>query len=387
MKKIKVAISQRIIPHYRIPVFTELASREDIDLSVFYGKGFKTGSQANALKVEGFKNKKLFTISLNYKGKYGSKQLRVWHPFLLFHLMFGNYDVVIAEPTTNIYNDIFIFLYCKLFQKKFIWYDSGSVPPNERPLFRKLIDPIASILIKGADAYLTYTSYADKSLFRDFAIKPEKIFRAQNTVDISNIDNELKLYEPFIESKKEELGLTGYKISLYIGGVEIRKKINNLITATTNLNHEGIPSKTLIVGDGPDKDFLISNMTEEEKQFTVFAGKQIKEATLFIMISDVVVLPSQGGLSVIQALACKKPFVGSREIEYGGIIDYVEDGKTGFLVNENDIPDLQKALKKLYTDSALYNQCSENAYIKSKELTVQKMVDGIENAIKFTIKK
>jgi len=387
MKKIKVAISQRIIPHYRIPVFTELASRENIDLTVFFGKGFKSGSQANALKVEGFKSKKLFTLSFNYNGKYGSKQLRVWHPSLFFRLLFSNFDVVIAEPTTNFYNDIFIFLYCKLFRKKFIWYDSGSVPKNERPLFRRMIDPIVSIFIKGADAYITYTSYADKSLLRDFPIKPQKIFRAQNTIDISNIDAELISFQPFVNKKKEDLNLKGFKISLYIGGIEQRKKINNLITATTNLNNEGIPAKTLIVGDGPDKDWVISNMTDQEKSHTFFAGKQINEATLYIMLADVVVLPSAGGLSVIQAFACKKPFVGSKDIEYGGIKDYVTNGENGFLVLDNDIPDLQLALKKLFTNNKLYNQCCENAYEKSKELTISNMVNGIENAIIFSMNK
>ena len=120
MKKTKVAVSQRIIPHYRVPVFTELASIENISLTVFYGKSFKTGSQVNADSIINFNAKKLFTIFLNYKGVYGSSQLRVWHPFLILHLIAGNYDVVIVEPSTNFYNNIFSFLYCKIFRKKII---------------------------------------------------------------------------------------------------------------------------------------------------------------------------------------------------------------------------------------------------------------------------
>ncbi len=387
MRKIKVAISQRIIPHYRVPVFKELANRENIDLTVFYGDGFKTGSQANANSIEGFKAKKLFTIFLNFKGKDSTKQLRVWHPFLFFHLLFNRFDVVIAEPTTNFYNDIFIYLYCKIFRKKFIWYEAGSVPSKERTLFRKIIDPIVSIFIKGADAYITYTSFADKSLIRDFNIEQKKIFRAQNTVDTSNIDEETLQFTPLINAKKEELKLNDCKVSLYIGGIELRKNINNLITATTNLNNEGIKAKTLIVGDGPDKELILSKMTEQEKINTIFAGKQIEKATLFILLSDIVVLPSQGGLSVIQAFACKKPFIGSKEIEHGGIIDYVDDGINGFLVEENDIADLQKSLKTLFTDENLYSIFSINAYKKSKEITLAKMVDGIQSAINYTKNK
>jgi hypothetical protein len=109
MKKIKLAISQRIIPHYRVAVFKELASRDSIDLTVFYGKSFSTGSQVNSKNIFGFKSKMLSTIFLNYTGVYGSKQLRVWHPMLFLHLIRGNYDVIISEPSTNFYNNNFIY--------------------------------------------------------------------------------------------------------------------------------------------------------------------------------------------------------------------------------------------------------------------------------------
>lgn len=386
MKKIKVAISQRIVPHYRVPVFKELASRENIDLTLYYGRGFKKGSQVNAKEITGINAKKLFTIMLNYSGGYGSSQLRVWHPFLTLHLFLGNYDVIIVEPSTNFYNNIFTFIYCKIFGKKFIWHESGSVPKEQRPKFRRMIDPFLSIFIKRANAFITYTSYADHSLKRDFNIDSKKIFRAQNSVDTSNIDSEIEKFSPYVESKKKELELIGFNIAMYIGGIETRKKIDFLIKAVTKLNKSGIPTKALIVGDGPDKEELIQKLSEEDKSHTVFAGKHVKDATLYVLLSDVVVLPSSGGLSVMTAFACKKPFVGSEEIEHGGIKDYVTNGVNGFLVKENDIEDLESKLRKVFTDSNLYNELCKNAYNTSKQITIANMVDGFENAINHTIK-
>ena len=386
MKKIKVAISQRIVPHYRVPVFKELASRENIDLTLYYGRGFDKGSQVNAKDITGINAKKLFTIMLNYSGIYGSSQLRVWHPFLTIHFLLGNFDVIIVEPSTNFYNNIFTFIYCKIFGKKFIWHESGSIPKEQRPKFRRMIDPILSLFIKGANAFITYTSYADESLKRDFNTDSKKIFRAQNTTDTSNIDNEIEIFLPEVNSKKKELELLGFKVALYIGGIEQRKKIENLVKAITQLNNSGIPSKALIVGDGPDKDELLSKLTAEDKVNTVFAGKHVKDSTLFVLLSDVVVLPSSGGLSVMTAFACKKPFVGSEEIEHGGIKDYVTNGVNGFLVKENDIEDLESKLRKVFTDSSLYNELCKNAYYTSKQITISNMVDGLENAIKYTIK-
>ena len=386
MKKIKVAISQRIVPHYRVPVFKELAFRENIDLTLYYGGGFEKGSQVNAQEITGFNAKKLFTIMLNYNGVYGSSQLRVWHPFLTLHLLFGNFDVIIVEPSTNFYNNIFTFIYCKIFGKKFIWHESGSIPKEQRPKFRRMIDPILSIFIKGANAFITYTSYADESLKRDFNIDSKKIFRAQNTIDTSNIDKEIEIFLPEVNSKKKELELLGFKVALYIGGIEQRKKIENLIKAITHLNNSGIPSKALIVGDGPDKDGLLSKLTAEDKVNTLFAGKHVKDATLYVLLSDVVVLPSSGGLSVMTAFACKKPFVGSEEIEHGGIKDYVTNGVNGFLVKENDVKELQEKLKEIFINDYLYKKMSSMAYKSSKKITIPNMVNGFENAINYTIK-
>ena len=256
------------------------------------------------------------------------------------------------------------------------------MPKEERPKFRKMIDPLLSIFIKGSDAFLTYTSYADHSLKRDFDIDSKKIFRAQNSVDTSNIDSEIEKFSPYVESKKKELGLIGFNVAMYIGGIETRKKIDNLIKAVTKLNQSALPTKALIVGDGPDKEELIQKLSAVEKSHTVFAGKHVKDATLYVLLSDVVVLPSSGGLSVMTAFACKKPFIGSEEIEHGGIKDYVEDGTNGYLIKENDIEDLELKLMNMFSDPILYKKLCDNAYKTSKKNTVSNMVNGYENAIK-----
>lgn len=384
-KTIKVAISQRIIPHYRVPVFRLLGSFENIDLTVFYGAGFKSGSQVNSNNISGFNHKKLFTINLSYSGIYKSKQLRVWHPSLFFHLIYGNFDVVIVEPSTNFYNDLFAFAYCKIFRKKFIWYESGSVPKDQRPLFRKLIDPIISIFIRKSDAFITYNSFADNSLIRDFKIPINKIFRAQNTLDISSIEQEIPFYSQHVEKLKTDLNIKDCFVALYIGGIEKRKKIELLIKAVTQVNNK-IKCKVLIVGDGPDQNEIINSLSDEEKNITVFAGKHINDSTLYILASDVVILPSSGGLSVLQAFACSKPFIGSEDIEHGGIKDYVDHGKNGYLFEEDNQSELANYINILASSSELYQSFSNNAKTKSKSLTIQNMVSGIYNSIIYTTK-
>ena len=381
---VRVAVSQRVIPHYRISVFKNLAERSNIDLTVFFGKGLETGTAVNANIIEGFVHKKLFTLPLSFK-RDGSMQLRVLHPFLLFYLFAGKFDVVIVEPTTNLYNDIGIFLFCKLFRRKFIWYAAGAGAPKERTLYRRLIDPIVSILTKYADAYITYNSFADNYLKEYFDAPDEKIFRAQNALDTTNITRDVKKWNSEIKFKKQELGIDNAKVALFIGGIEKRKRINNLIQAITEVNHKGIEAKTLIVGDGPDVDWVKEKMTEADRRNTIFAGTHISDAVLYLLMSDVIVLPAQGGLSINHAFACSKPFIGTRECVSGGdsIYDYVKDGHNGYVVAENDTDALSDKLFSLFSDDTLYMKLCSGALETSTRLDIPNMVDGIEAAIKY----
>ena len=87
------------------------------------------------------------------------------------------------------------------------------------------------------------------------------------------------------------------------------------------------------------------------------------------------------------AFACKKPFIGSEKIEHGGIKDYVKHGVNGFLVKENNINDLYQKLKIIFTNDNLRNHMSDEAFSTSKKITIKNMVNGIENAINYSIKK
>lgn len=383
-KPIKVAISQRICPDWRVPVFRELANRKGIDLTLFFGKGLPSGANRNAENIKGFKYKKLFTIAIQLNGR-GVEKYRVFHPTLLFYLLLGNYDVVITEPSTNFFNNILIFPLCKIFGKKFIWYEAGF--PDRPSLYRWIMGPFLNIMINKSDSCITYNSRADWDLI-NIGIDQKKIFRAQNTLDEKQLKKDVSKFAKKANKLKKDLGLGSSKVVLFIGGIEKRKRIKNIISATLMLRDKNLDIKVLIVGDGTYESKLRKGLTEIEKKFTIFAGRHVDDAVLYILASDIVVLPGQGGLSINHGFACSKPVIATPEAVAGGttVYDYIKDGKNGYVVGINDVIALANKINLVLSDADHYSMLCQGALFSSKKLSVEKMVDGMGNAIRYAAK-
>ena len=376
-RPVRVAISQRIVPHYRLPVFAELARRQGFTLTVFYGKGSSSGSGRNADQVDGFHHRCLFTIPVSV-GRGGSEKYRPFHPFLWIHLIRGGYSVVIVEPSTNLFNNMITYPVCKLLGKKLIWWEAG--PSGGMTRLRRLIEPMIRCMIRTSDAFVTYNSVADQYLW-SLGVPLERTFRAQNTLNTNLLEKDIAVYQPEVPQLRRELGLEDAKIALFIGGVERRKRINNLIEATGAVRQRGINAIALIVGDGPYLSELKQSLTREQQTYILAVGRRVKDAALYILASDVVVLPGGGGLAVNHGLVCGKPVIATPEAD--AITDYIRNGDNGYIVDVDDVPALSQALLRVFADPELYWRLRDGASTSGRELSLSRMVDGIEAAIHY----
>jgi len=373
----RVAISQRVLPQYRVPVFKELAKRKDINITVFYGKGMSSGSSKNATHISGFNHKKLLTLGFHFTHK-NIERYRVFHPFLWLHLIFGKYKVVIVEPSTNFLNNLLTIPLCKIFKKKIIWWEAGNAKTISR--LRLKFDFLVKRMIKASDAYITYNSLADEYL-QALGIPRKKIFRAQNTLDSGKIEKEISLYQNQVFQHRDQIGLQNKKVALYIGAIEKRKRIDDLIKAVEIVRDQGIDLVALIVGDGSYETEIKNALTKNQKEFVIFAGKQVEEAVLYILASDIVVLPGQGGLAVNHALLCGKPVIATRESD--AINDYITNYVNGFIVEVASPNILAEKMIEIFTDKNFHRWLCAKALQSSSRFSLSRMIDGIESAINF----
>jgi N-acetyl-alpha-D-glucosaminyl L-malate synthase BshA len=98
-----------------------------------------------------------------------------------------------------------------------------------------------------------------------------------------------------------------------------------------------IPSRLLLIGDGPDRsqaEWLAVQRGIHEQ--VIFLGKQDRVAEK-LAIADVMLLPSQlesFGLAALEAMACEVVPIATN---VGGIPEVIEHGKNGFLANVGDV--------------------------------------------------
>lgn len=140
-------------------------------------------------------------------------------------------------------------------------------------------------------------------------------------------------------------------------GVDLLLRAFAGLCADTDLQAVHPACRLLIVGDGPQRDELVRlaaqlGITER----TQFAGAvPHADVPQWLHRLDIYAAPSRldsesFGVAVIEAGACGLPVVVS---DAGGLPEVVVAGETGLVVQRDDVPALQAALKRLVLDPAL----------------------------------
>jgi L-malate glycosyltransferase len=122
--------------------------------------------------------------------------------------------------------------------------------------------------------------------------------------------------------------------------------------------HETIPSRLVMVGDGPDRD----DAEEEARTLGIdkdvhFLGKLDSVAPL-LASADLFLLPSDResfGLSALEALASGVPVVGCA---VGGLPEVVRNGETGALCAPGDVDAMARASLDILGDANRWREMS-----------------------------
>lgn len=326
--------------HYRVPVYERLAS-DEYHVSVYYGK--ERCTVPSVRKCQYFK---LRSLELGFS--FGFKNYEMpFYPQAVIYILAKRPHVVIMEGATNLINNIFLFAASKLASSKIIWWDAGRRKGSTPNILRRLADPLINFLMRHTDACLAYSSLA-KDYMINVGVPDNKVTVAYNTIDTDLLDKKIPANRDIAGQLFGSLHLTYGKVLIYVGGLEKRKRVEDLISAFELLFQNDQSLTLLVIGDGPHKTELEKLAEQKHLSRILFLGKKIEDVGAYLMMSTVFVLPNEGGLGIVEAMAHSVPVVVTSAD--GTELDLVEDGVNGFLVQEGNIEHLASAISEIIYD-------------------------------------
>lgn len=135
-----------------------------------------------------------------------------------------------------------------------------------------------------------------------------------------------------------------------------------------------IPSKLLMVGDGPDR----ANNEQLCRDLGIcdhvrFLGKQDAVEEI-LSVADLFLMPSETesfGLAALEAMACKVPVITSNA---GGLPELNVDGFCGYMSNVGDVDDMAKKAIMILENDEVLNTFKENAFKRAQDFDLKKIL-------------
>jgi L-malate glycosyltransferase len=182
-------------------------------------------------------------------------------------------------------------------------------------------------------------------------------------VEIEAIPNfiDTEVYAPRPSCKYRELfSPNGEKVIVHTSNFRPVKRVQDVIRTFAKVR-EKLPTKLLLIGDGPDRTECEALCRELGVQDDVrFLGKQ--DALVDILAAcDLFMLPSQSesfGLSALEAMSCGLPVIST---SIGGIPEVNLHAETGYIAEIGDVDRMARYAVELFTNDAKYHAFSEAA--------------------------
>jgi L-malate glycosyltransferase len=229
--------------------------------------------------------------------------------------------------------------------------------------------PVVTFSINESDGVTTVSEDLRKDTYEAFDVK-KAIEVIPNFVDLERFKKQRKDHFKRIICPNDE------KLLVHTSNFRKVKRIEDIIQIFAKLKTQ-IPSKLLLVGDGPERGPMEQlsrdlNLGEDVR----FVGKldAIEEV---LSVADLFLMPSEKesfGLAALEAMACEVPVISSNT---GGLPELNIQGVTGFLSNVGDVDDMVKNAMYILQDENLPT-FKANALARAKEFDIANIVPMYE---------
>lgn len=267
----------------------------------------------------------------------------------------------------------------------------------KKMLFDKGIHIKVVTTLHGTDITLvgshpTYKTAVEFSINKSDEVTAVSNSLKEDTLRLFNIEKDIKVVYNFIDGEKyakahqtecKRIGLAKpeEKILTHVSNFRPVKRTDDVIRIFNKVQKE-IPSKLLMVGDGPERlkaENLAKELGTEDR--VLFLGNS-NEVEKILCYSDVFLLPSETesfGLAALEAMAASTAVISSNR---GGLPEVNIHGKTGYLSEFGDVDDMAKNAIAILKDKAVLEEFKKNAKEHIKLFSLENILPVYEEIYK-----
>lgn len=208
-----------------------------------------------------------------------------------------------------------------------------------------------------------------------------------DTQRLFNIERDIRVIYNFIDFErfrkvdkdhfKKILAPNGERILAHTSNFRKVKRVEDVVQIFKRV-HDLVPSKLLMIGDGPERQNTERlcrklGMCDDVR----FLGKQDAIEEL-LAICDLFVIPSESesfGLAALEAMACEVPVISSNS---GGLPEVNLHGVTGYTSDPGDIEEMANYAIQLLQNDTMLQQFRENALAQAKRFDLNNILPDYE---------
>ncbi len=219
--------------------------------------------------------------------------------------------------------------------------------------------PITKYSIEESDGVTAISKYLRE--------KTQQVFEVQNKIEViyNFVNCDIYKRDAGAAQRRAQFADGGERVLVHLSNFRPVKRLLDVVEIFDKVQKQ-VPSKLLLMGDGPDRaaaEWLVRRKGIQDRVF--FLGKQ-ERVHEKLAISDLMLLPSQlesFGLAALEAMACEVPAIATR---VGGLPEVIEDGRTGCLAEFGDVDGMARCAVELLSDEKKLREMGYRARVSAQ---------------------